>query len=78
MGSDARQVGDAQNEADRVEDVGFATSVEAGDGVELRVETGNNCPLRVRLEAVDDDLFDIHGFLSIKCFSVFSGTVDQF
>ena len=30
---------DAQDEADGVEDVGFAGAVEAGDGVEVRVES---------------------------------------
>ena len=66
MCSDARQVGDAEHEADGVEDVGFATAVESRDGVELRVKTGNHCPLGVRLEPVDDDLFDIHGFFLVS------------
>lgn len=32
------EVGDAEDEADGVEDVGFAGAVEAGDGVEVGIE----------------------------------------
>lgn len=38
-GADLWEVLDAQDEADGVEDVGFAGAVEAGDGVEVRVES---------------------------------------
>ena len=37
-GSDLGEVLDAQDEADGVENVGFARTVEAGNGVEVRVE----------------------------------------
>ena len=36
--ADLGEVLDAEDEADGVEDVGFAGAVEAGDGVEVRVE----------------------------------------
>ncbi len=55
------QVGDAEQEADRVQDVGLARPVEAGDGVEAGVEAADLGPRAVRLEAVDDHLLDEHG-----------------
>ena len=37
-GADLGEVLDSENEADGIEDVGFSGAVEAGDGVEVRVE----------------------------------------
>ena len=62
MGPDVREIGDAEDEADRVEDIRLAAAVESRDGVELMVEAGNDGALGVRLEPVDDDLFYEHGF----------------
>ena len=54
------EVGDAEEEADGVEDVGLAGAVEAGDGVKLGVEAGDLGALAVRLEAVDHHALDEH------------------
>jgi hypothetical protein len=89
-GADLSQVRDSEDEADRVQDVGLAGSIESCDGVEVRVESVeervlarskvreelylskrrtrrcdgflpfNHRALRIGLEAVDDDLFDVH------------------
>ena len=59
--SHLRQVGNAQHEAYRVQDVGFTGPVQAGDGVEQGVERRDNGPLRVGLEAVDAHFLDVHG-----------------
>ena len=44
------QVGDAEDEADGVEDVGFTRPIEAGDGIEVRIEAG--CLHRGRMSTV--------------------------
>ena len=44
------QVGDAQDEADGVEDVGFTRPIEARDGIEVRIEAG--CLHRGRMSTV--------------------------
>lgn len=54
------EIGDTHEEADGVENVTLAGSVEAGDGVEGRVEAVDLGSVTVRLEAVDDHRFDIH------------------
>lgn len=54
------QVGDAQKEADGVQDVGLAGAVKAGDGIEGRVEAVDFRALAVRLEAVNDHALDEH------------------
>lgn len=59
-GPDLLQVGDAQHEADGVEDVGLAGAVEAGDGVEEGVEARDDGPGGVGLEALQADLLDVH------------------
>ena len=56
-----RKVGDAQHEADGVENVGLAAAVEASDGVELGVEARDLRARSVRLEAVQHNPFDVHG-----------------
>ena len=56
-----REVGDAEHEADGVQDVGLAGAVQARDGVEEGVERGDNGPLRVGLEPLDAHLLDVHG-----------------
>lgn len=55
-----REVGDAHEEADGVEDVAFAGSVEPSDGVEGRVPSVDLRPVPVRLEAVDHHRLDVH------------------
>jgi hypothetical protein len=59
-GAHLAQIGDAEHEADGVEDVGLAGAVEASDGVEQRVEPRHHCPPRVRLEALQAYLLDVH------------------
>lgn len=59
-GAHLAEVGDAEHEADGVEDVGFAGAVEAGDGVEQRVEPRHHRPPRVRLEPLQAHLLDVH------------------
>lgn len=59
-GAHGAEVGDAEHEADGVEDVGLAGAVEPGDGVEQRVESRHHRPPRVRLEALQADLLDVH------------------
>lgn len=44
------QIGDAQDEADGVEDVGLAGAIKPCYGVEVRVKSRNHGPRRVRLE----------------------------
>jgi len=59
-GADLAEVGDAEHEADGVEDVGLAGAVEPGDGVEQRVEPRHHRPPRVRLEPLECYLLDVH------------------
>lgn len=59
-GADLAEVGDAEHEADGVEDVGLAGAVEPGDGVEQRVEPRHHRPPRVRLEPLEGYLLDMH------------------
>ena len=59
-GPNLLEVGDAEDEADRVEDVGFSRPVEARDGVEEGVEAGDDGSGRVGLESFESDLFDVH------------------
>jgi hypothetical protein len=61
-GADLREVRDAEDEADGVEDVALAAPVEAGDGVELRVPPLDDRALGVALEPLDDHLLDEHSF----------------
>ena len=60
VSSDVGEISDPKDEADRVENVGFATAIKSGNGVELRIKTGYDGTLRIRLEAVDNNLLDIH------------------
>lgn len=57
---DLLQIGDAQDEAYGVEDVGFARPVQTRYGVEKRVEPGHHRPRRVRLEPLQAYLLDVH------------------
>lgn len=59
-GAHLAEVGDAEHEADGVEDVGLAGAVEPGDGVEQRVEPRHHRPPRVRLEPLQAYLLDVH------------------
>jgi len=55
-----REVLDAEHEANGVEDVALAASIEPRDRVEARVEAVEGHALGVRLEALDNDLADVH------------------
>jgi hypothetical protein len=59
-GAHLAQVRDAEHEADGVEDVRLAAAVQARDRVKGLVPSRDDCALRVALEAVDDDLLDVH------------------
>ena len=43
-----------------IKDVTFARAIETGDGIELRVEAGDDSPVYVGLESFQDDLVDVH------------------
>lgn len=55
------QVRNAQHKTDGIEDVGFPTAVQAGDGIEMLMEAGDYGTLGVGLEALYDDAFYVHG-----------------
>lgn len=55
------QIGDAENEADGIENVRFAGTVQAGDGVEEGVEARNDGARGVGLEPFQANLLDVHG-----------------
>ena len=54
------QVVDAEHEADGVQDVTLARSVQTRDGVELRVEARHDCLLCITLKSIDNNLLNIH------------------
>jgi hypothetical protein len=54
------QTGNAKHKADGVENVGLATSIQTRDGVEIGIEARDDGAIGVRLEAVEDDFFDVH------------------
>ena len=54
------EVRDAQEKANGVQYVWFATPIEPSDGVEERVKTIDLRPLRVGLEPVKDYLLYVH------------------
>eukprot|EP00850_Spirogloea_muscicola_P009445 SM000053S17402 [mRNA] locus=s53:151404:158697:- [translate_table: standard] len=60
LGSHVLKVCDAEVEADGVEDVGFARAIEACDGIKVGVEARDRRAARVRLEAVDADVLEVH------------------
>ena len=51
----------AEDELDGVEEVGLAGAVPADDDIVAGVEGLHDRLLAVRLEALDDDLLDVHG-----------------
>ena len=55
-----REVRNAEHEANRVEDVRLAGAVQARDRIELLIPARHDRALRVRLEAVDDHLLEVH------------------
>ena len=57
------EIRNAQNKADGVKDITLASSVEACDSIELRIEAGDNRPLGIRFEPIDYYLVDIHYIL---------------
>lgn len=57
---DLLQVGDSEDEADGVQDVRLPGTVQAGDGVEERVEARNHGAGRVGFEPFQTNLLDVH------------------
>ena len=55
-----RQIGNPEEEANGVQDVGFPGAIQSRDGVESGIESLDHRSLSIRLEAVNDDGFDIH------------------
>lgn len=55
------QIGDAKNEADGIENVRFAWTVQTSDGVEEGVEARNHGARSVWLEPFQANLLDVHG-----------------
>lgn len=51
-----REVGDAEDKANGIEDVRLAAAVQPGNGIEERIKVWHDSALLVRLEAVDDHL----------------------
>ena len=54
------EVGDAQEEANGVQYVGFATPIESSDGIEERIKATYLRPLGVGFESVENYLLYIH------------------
>lgn len=54
------QIGETQDEADGIQNVGLTTAVGTRNRVELGVERPHVNALSVALEALDGDLFDVH------------------
>ena len=63
-----REISDAEDEANGIQNVRFSTAVQSGDGVEILVELRDDGALRVRLEAIDADFLDVHIIFYIWCF----------
>ena len=59
-GAHLREVGDAEHEADAVEDVALPRPVQPRDRVELAIEPADRSPDGVRLEAIEHDLLEVH------------------
>lgn len=55
-----RQVSDAKQKTNRVQNVGLAASVQSSNCIEQGIESVDFRPLSVRLESIDDDGFDEH------------------
>jgi hypothetical protein len=58
-----RQRRNAQNEANRVQDIRFSRTVEAGNGIELWVPLGHNSACRIGLETFNYQLLNMHLFV---------------
>lgn len=56
-----RKIGNSQHKADGIQNIGFATAVETGNGIESRVPSSNLSSISVRLKAVDNQFLDPHG-----------------
>ena len=54
------ELGDAQHETDAVQNVALARPIQPRDGIELLVEGPRDGAPPVGLEAVEDDLLDVH------------------
>lgn len=58
------EVRDAQEEANGVQYVGFATPIESSDGIEERVKTTDLRPLGIGFESIKDYLLYVHAVFS--------------
>ena len=54
------QVGQTQHEANGIQDIALATSIEPSDGIETRIESPNMRAHGVTFEPVDDELLNAH------------------
>mmetsp|Transcript_26556 Transcript_26556/g.47063 ORF Transcript_26556/g.47063 Transcript_26556/m.47063 type:complete len:265 (+) Transcript_26556:3148-3942(+) len=54
------EIGDAENKANGVQDVGLATAIQASDCIELLVKRPNIGSCGVGFEAISDELLDVH------------------
>ena len=54
------QIGNAQHEANGVENVGLAGTIKAGDGIEVGIESRDYRTSGVGFEALQADLFYVH------------------
>lgn len=52
--------GATKKELNGIKDVGFARTIESGDGIKLRIKTIDDGTVHVGFEAFEDDLFDVH------------------
>lgn len=55
------RLGETEHKADRVENIGFARTIETSNRVEGRVPARYLCPNWVRLEPLEDEFGDVHG-----------------
>jgi len=52
-GSDMAQISDAKEETNSIQNVGFATTIQASDGIEHGIKAVNFRPLAVGFESID-------------------------
>ena len=55
-----RKIADSQNEAYRIQDVRFPSTIEPSDSIEFRIETFDLRSRTIRLEAIQNDAFNKH------------------
>jgi hypothetical protein len=59
------EIGDSKDEANGIQDIALAGTIEARDGIELRIEARHHSTLRIALKALDHNLLDIHSWISV-------------